>query len=88
MEVQADGLEELLVAWLEELLYQAEVAGLVLHTFEVMEVGRSSLRARVRGRRLRPDDEPTGATVKAVTRHELNVERIDGRWLARVLFDI
>jgi SHS2 domain-containing protein len=88
VEVRADGLEELLVAWLEELLYQAEVAGLVLHTFEVIEVGRTSLRARVRGRRLRGDDEPAGSVVKAVTRHELAVERVGERWRARVLFDV
>lgn len=88
VEVQADSLPELLVAWLEELLYHAEVAGLVLHTFEVIEVGQASLRARARGRRLRGDDEPTGAAVKAVTRHELTVERIDGRCRARVLFDV
>lgn len=89
VEVRADGLEELLVAWLEELLFRAEVGGLVLHTFEVLEVGSSSLKGRVRGRPLRPDDEPAGAAVKAVTRHELAVARgVDGRWRARVLFDV
>ena len=88
VEVQADSPEELLVAWLEELLYRAEVDGLLLHTFEVMEVGRSSLKARVRGRRLRPDDEPAGAAVKAVTRHGLSVGRAGGRWRATVLFDV
>lgn len=88
IEVVADSREELLVAWLEELLYHAEVAGLVLDTFEVFEVGPPTLRARVGGRPLRPDDEPAGPAVKAVTRHQLAVERAGDRWRARVLFDV
>jgi SHS2 domain-containing protein len=88
VEVRADGPGELLVAWLEELHYRAEVGRLAPQAFEVIEVGRSSLRGRMWVMPLRPNDEPAGAAVKAVTRHELTVERADGRWRARVLFDV
>ena len=55
VEVRADGPEELLVAWLEELLYRAEVGGLAPQAFEVIEVGRSSLCGRMWARPLRPE---------------------------------
>jgi len=88
VEVRADGLDELLVAWLDELLFQAEVGNLLLLGFEVIEVGLTRLRARVAARALRQDDAATGSAVKAVTRHDLAVRRVGDRWRARVIFDV
>lgn len=88
LEVRADGLDELLIAWLEELLFRAEVGNLLLLGFEVTEVGRARLRARVACRALRPDDAATGSAVKAVTRHDLAVRRAGAGWRARVIFDV
>jgi SHS2 domain-containing protein len=88
VELRADGLEELLVAWLEELLFRSEVSHLVLLTFEVLEVGPRSLRAHVRGRPLRPEEVQTGPPIKGVTRHGLAMERTGGRWQTRVIFDV
>ncbi|HLH71583.1 MAG TPA: archease [Candidatus Dormibacteraeota bacterium] len=90
--VEAPSVEELLVAWLEELLYRSEVGGMVFSRFEV-EVGPGAgptlaLVGRVGGRRLRPEDELVGPAVKAVTRHELRLGPGGEGWLAHVVLDV
>ncbi|HZV52582.1 MAG TPA: archease [Candidatus Dormibacteraeota bacterium] len=90
--VEGSSPEELLVAWLEELLYRGEVEGVVFTTFEVElqpeADGVLVLVARVGGRRLRPEDEPGGPSVKAVTRHQLRLGPGGEGWLARVVLDV
>src|SRR5579884_951347 len=90
--VEASSPEELLVAWLEELLYRSEVEGVIFSTFEVElrpgPEGTSVLVARLGGRRLRPEDEPAGPSVKAVTRHQLRLGPGGEGWLAQVVLDV
>jgi SHS2 domain-containing protein len=96
-ELAAERLDDLLVAWLEELLYAFEVDGLLFREAEV-EVGEGAnaeaaaghhLRAIARGEAYDPDRHPVKVLVKGVTYHALVVRRQpDGGWLARVIFDI
>ncbi len=84
----ADGLEELMVAWLEELLYQSEVKGLAFHEVSVAAITENRVRGSARGVRFGRGAETTGPAVKAVTRHGLEVAHRDGYWRARVIFDV
>lgn len=88
VEACADGIEELLVAWLDELLYQSEVRGLALHEFWVDEIAEHGVRGWARGPRFWSGAEVVGPGVKGVTRHGLEVRRIGDAWRARVIFDI
>jgi SHS2 domain-containing protein len=88
VEVSAEGREELMIAWLEELLYQSEVKGLALHEFAVGQVSRSRVKGSARGPKFGRGAAAVGPGVKAVTRHGLVVRRIGAYWQARVLFDV
>ncbi len=88
LDVSADGYEELMVAWLEELLYQSEVKGLALHEFSVETVSEGRVRGSARGPRFGRGALAVGSGVKAVTRHGLQVLRVGGYWHARVIFDV
>jgi SHS2 domain-containing protein len=88
VDVEADGVGELLVAWLEELLYQSEVKGLALHEFAVIHVSRQRMKGSARGPRFGDGSETTGPAVKAVTRHGFELRKSRGYWVARVLFDV
>jgi SHS2 domain-containing protein len=79
--------EELLVGWLEELLYRSDVDGLVFSGFET-ELNGDELSARVSGRPLLPGEELRGPSVKAVTRHDLRLEPGGEGWLAQVVLDL
>jgi protein archease len=88
VDAAGEGLEDVLVIWLEELLFHSEVEGLALHEFSVSEVSEAHVLGSARGVRFGPDAEVTGPAVKAVTRHQLEVAQRDGYWWARVIFDV
>ena len=90
-EVEAAGLDLLLVAWLEELLFRFETTGVLYARGEAGVEGKGdswSLRARMRGERFDPARHPLKVQVKAITYHELEVARDEHGWRARVIFDI
>jgi SHS2 domain-containing protein len=88
VDVTADGPEELMVAWLEELLYQSEVKGLALHEFAVAQVSSRRVKGSARGPKFGRGAVAVGPGVKGVTRHGLEVRRIGAYWQARVIFDV
>lgn len=82
-------LRQLLEHWLLELLFLTETERFVFRRFDV-EIGEdgTSLRARAFGERLDPERHAAGGDVKGVTRHLTEVEREDGGYRVRVLFDL
>lgn len=94
LEVAAPGLPDLMVEWLEELLYRFETEGILFAAAEVTvtadeEEDLLTLTARARGEEYDPGRQPLKILVKAVTYHHLEVgEGADGSWRARVIFDI
>lgn len=81
--------DELLVAWLQELLYLFETESLVPMRFTFHERGPDALRARVGFGRFDPERHRTGSEIKAVTYHGLEVKQDEkGRWTARVIVDL
>lgn len=79
---------ELLVHWLNEILYRFEVEGLFPVDFELEEIKGTTLKGRIRGEPFDPLRHPVEREVKAVTYHRLQVEPYDGRWLARLYVDL
>ena len=88
-DVTATGADELqlLEHWLLELLFLTETEGLVFRRFDV-ELDGTSLRARAHGEHLDRERHEIGGDVKGVTRHLTQVEREDGGYRVRVLFDM
>ena len=89
----ASGLEcdrsELLVVWLQELLYRFDTERLVPLTFEFYSVGPGEIRAGVGFGKFDPARHRTRLEVKAVTYHGLEVRRqADGTWSARFVLDV
>ena len=85
--LSATSLEELLVLWLEELLYRADADHLAFTAFKVDAVDDSTLRgqavARVAGWQ-----EMAEPPVKGVTRHDLWVRKDGDTWRAHVILDV
>jgi len=87
VELTGQTLEELLVLWLDELLYRAEERRLLFQAFEVEVVTNTLLRGRARGRRAAPG-ESVESPIKGVTHHDLWVRREGGVWRAHVIIDV
>lgn len=87
VETTAEVLEDLLVAWLNDLLFLFESEGFIGLDYRVHEVSPRKIVADVRGERYDEDRHIVSVGVKAATYHNVTVEHND-RWLARVILDV
>jgi SHS2 domain-containing protein len=88
VELEAEGIDLLLAAWLNELLYVYEARKLVLTRFDLLELGDHVLRARVSGEPFDVHRHIVCGGVKAATLHELSLEQRDEGWEGFVLLDV
>ena len=82
-----DTVEELLVAWLSELLAEAETHGLAFSYFTVDRLEEGGVQGSAQGGPT-AGLELRGPPVKAVTYHDLAVVEIPDGWWARLVFDV
>ena len=87
VKVTAESQEDLLVAWLNELLYLFEVETILFRRFRIGELTETSLRSRCYGELIDPTRHKIKTGVKATTYHMLKIERKNG-FRVQVLFDI
>ena len=87
-QVEAADREELLVHWLSELLSLSESRGYLFKKFSLSHLERTSLRAVARGEAFDPSRHKFKMEIKAVTYHQVELKEKDGKWEARVIFDI
>ena len=80
-------LGSILVDWLGEVLYVHDSQNYAIRSVNVSSVSQQGARGRIEVAPLdaNPDE---GVQIKAVTYHQLEVVNEDGRWTARVFFDI
>lgn len=79
--------EELLVEWLNELVYLFDAEGIIFKRFEISELDDSHLRASVYGEKADSSRHTLKTGVKAATYHMLKIEKGEG-CRVQVLFDI
>jgi SHS2 domain-containing protein len=85
--VTAGDREDLLVAWLNELIYLFEVEKVLFKRFEIGELTETRLKASCFGEKIDPERHKIKTAVKAATYHMLKVDEGDG-FRVQVLFDI
>lgn len=88
LRVEAADREELLVRWLSELLSLSESRGYLFKNFSFSHLDQTSLQAEARGEAFDPSRHKFKMEIKAVTYHQVELKEKDGKWEARVIFDI
>ena len=90
IKLEADNLEGLLFAWLNELLYIGETRLVILNKFQIKELSDFQIKAEVEGMKINPPSVKIEKEIKAVTYHRLEIKKDEesGLWSARVIFDI
>lgn len=89
--LESGSLEDLLVDFLNELLYRFEVQNMLVSeaTVTLREAdGRWSLQASASGEPFDPARHPYRVLVKSATYHGLHLTHESGAWRARIVFDI
>ncbi len=80
--------EELLHAWLCELLALFNIQGFVGKRCQVAHIGEGQIQGQVSGERLDLKRHAFHTEIKGVTYHDFRVWREAGAWHARVIFDV
>jgi len=86
--LQATGLDELLVEWLNEFLYLFDTQGLLFRRFEIEQLNSQQLKATVGGEKYMEGRHLIKRVIKAVTYHQLQIKEKDGIWETRIIFDL
>ena len=88
IETTAENLEELLVAWLNELIYYFDTEQILFSRFEIKSLSNEHLMAICYGEKLDPSRHETKVGVKAATYHMLQIDELTDAYAAQVIFDI
>ncbi len=83
---QADGLEDLLVGWLGELLFLFSTKNIVLNRLDIKELDEKHIKSIVSG--IDAGNYKLTTEIKAVTYYMLEVIKKNTGWQAQVIFDI
>jgi SHS2 domain-containing protein len=88
VEVQAEDVEALAVDWLGALLNLVQVDRFMVSSIRLRGADENCLAGEIEGEEFAPDRHEIAHEVKAVTYHQLKIERSSGRWHGRVILDI
>jgi SHS2 domain-containing protein len=80
--------DDLLHAWLCELLALFNVEGFVCKRCEILELGNGRAKGKVNGERLDLKRHSFRTEIKGVTYHDFRFWQAGGLWHARVIFDV
>ena len=91
IEVSAESLEELMVAWLDELNFRHEVEEIFFRMVEIREISEAPYRLAgvAYGEPVDFMKHVVYTEIKSITYHQLIVEQTPAdRWMAQVIFDL
>ena len=86
--VEGESVEELLVAWLNDLLYIYAVDGVVFSDFTDIRLEEGFFSATGLGEVFTPARHGVATEIKAATYHGISVAPEGDGWKARVIFDV
>ena len=86
--LSAKNREELLVSWLSELLTLSDIRNIIFTRVQFEKLTATTLKARAEAEKMDKNIYRVKTEIKAVTYHQLKLEKKDGCWQAEVFFDV
>ena len=87
IEIKADSMEELLVSFLNEIIFLFDAYGFLGREIDV-SIDDFTLKAKIEGEYYKPDKHEGKLLLKAATYHNLEIDKKDNKFLAQIVFDI
>lgn len=87
-DLKADTPEELLIAWLDELLYRFYTKQVILSEFNISELTGKSLEATAYGRSAKANRNRLKTEIKAATYSDLVIKKTDAGYSVEIIFDV
>jgi SHS2 domain-containing protein len=88
LELTAPNSEELLIAWLDELLYNFYTKHVIFYKFEVSELEKDFMRAKAYGRAVSDNPNRLKTEIKAATYYNLKIRKTDDYYEVDIVFDV
>ena len=86
--IEGEDFPDLMVRWLGEILYLFEGENLIVNSIEIKSIGPIKLEATLTLTSFEPKRHRVLREIKAVTYHQISVDKVNDGWEARVIFDI
>ena len=86
--LNAENHEELLVAWLDELLYNFYTKQIIFSEFKVEELTETGIKAKAFGRSVGANRNRLKTEIKAATYHNLKINRGTAGYVVEIIFDV
>lgn len=88
--VSADGIdkEDLLISFLNELIFLFATKKLLFSDFLVEEISDTHIRVTAEGKKFDTDKHEIIHEIKAATYHDINIEKVNNRYITRIIFDV
>ncbi len=86
--LKAENSEELLVAWLDELLYNFYTKNIIFCAFKISELTGTGIKAEAFGRHIGNKKSRLNTEIKAATYHDLKIKEKDKSYEVQIIFDV
>ncbi len=90
--LKANNPEELLIIWLNELLYYYNVKKIIFNEFELKKINKTYLCAYAQGEKINLSRHTINTEIKAATYHQLKITHFPKHkpypWQAQIIFDV
>lgn len=88
IEVTAPNKEELLIAWLDELLYYFYTKGIIFYEFKIDQLTDDMVKAKAFGRDAAENKNRLKAEIKGATYYNLKIRKTDDYYKVDIVFDV
>lgn len=88
IKIEAPDKEELLIEWLDELLYNFYTKHVIFCEFNITELTDNNLTAKVKSRFIGENKNRLKTEIKAATRHDLHIVKTKDVYEVQIVFDV
>lgn len=86
--LNAPSSEDLLISWLDELLYNFYTKGIIFFEFDIVDISDTRIMAHVHGRHVGENRNRLKTEIKAATYHELKINENSEGYSVEIIFDV
>ncbi len=86
--IEGEDFPDLMVRWLGEILYLFEGENFIVHSIEIKSISAIQLKSILSLTGFEPEYHEVLREIKAVTYHQISVDKANDGWEAKVIFDV
>jgi len=86
--VEGEDFPDLMVRWLGEILYLFDGENLIVNSIKIKSISPTKLKSILTLTSFEPEHHQVIREIKAVTYHQISVDKTKDGWQAKVIFDI